>query len=54
MSSTLKDNHDFLCQIFVKWIKIIGKNFENVCRNSVKFRNLLEEKLELDLRNVHY
>ena len=30
-------HYDFLCQIFVKRIEIIGKNFEIVCRNSEKF-----------------
>ena len=33
----LEGHHDFLCQNFAKWVKIVEKNFEIVCRNSEKF-----------------
>ena len=33
----LEGHHDFLCQTFAKWIKIILKIFENVCQHSNKY-----------------
>ena len=42
----LERHHDFLCQIFAKWIKINVKIFEKVCQNSNKINQFyLKRKL---------
>ena len=42
----LEGHHDFFCQTFAKWIKIIVKIFEKVCQNSDKVNQFyLKRKL---------
>ena len=42
----LEGHHDFFCQTFAKWIKIIVKIFEKVCQNSNKLNQFyLKRKL---------